>query len=158
MVRVRSRLLVDVDDSEDNMYTCVGQSGPKTVYATSTIYSSGTPFLNQHNISNILSLNRNTDPRKPRIVYYYSVIFEEMGSNIVLPCKAAGRPHPDIYWLDSNENVIDGRDPRIRVLPTGELMISYLRWSDMGTFTCVAQNALAKDSASTFVYPVLVSI
>lgn len=159
---MRSRLIIDVDAAAEKSYTCVGQSGTKHAYATTTVYSSSGPTggrMNARNITDLMAINhRNTGPKKPRIVLYYSVIFEEIGTNVVLPCKAAGRPHPDIYWLDTNENIVNGQDPRIRMLPTGELLISYLRWSDMGTFTCVAQNALAKDAAATFVYPVLVSV
>lgn len=147
----------------EKSYTCVGQSGTKTAYATTTVYSSGGSTkigrFNQHNITDLMTINhRINSPKKPRIVLYYSVIFEEIGSNVMLPCKAAGRPRPDVYWLDTNENIINGQDPRIRMLPTGELLITYLRWTDMGTFTCVAHNALAKDAVATFVYPVLVSI
>lgn len=163
LVRIRSRLIIDVDVAAEKSYTCVGQSGTKTAYATTTVYSIGNSIkggrFNQHNITDLMAINhRINSPKKPRIVLYYSVIFEEIGSNVVLPCKAAGRPHPNIYWLDTNEKVINGQDPRIRMAPTGELFITHLRWTDMGTFTCVAHNALAKDAVATFVYPVLVSI
>lgn len=32
-------------------------------------------------------------------------------------------------------------------------MISAVRWSDMGHFTCVAESPLGRDSVTTFLYP-----
>lgn len=105
LVRIRSRLIIDIDGATEKSYTCVGQSGTKTAYATTTVYSNGPSKnvgrINPHNITDLIAINHRINaPKKPRIVLYYSVIFEEIGSNVVLPCKAAGRPHPDIYWLD----------------------------------------------------------
>lgn len=41
----------------------------------------------------------------------------------------------------------------LQTLPTGELLISDLKWNDMGTYTCVAKNGIAKDTIQTFIYP-----
>lgn len=35
----------------------------------------------------------------------------------------------------------------------GDLVISKLRWSDMGGYTCVAQSPLDRDMEKTFLYP-----
>lgn len=45
-----------------------------------------------------------------------------------------------------------------QVLRSGELIISSLRWSDMGEFTCYATNVFGSQLAKTFVYPARVSI
>lgn len=97
-------------------------------------------------------------PKAPKIVNYYLVFFELIGSDIVVPCKAIGRPRPEVFWFDDDDNLINGQDPRFSVLNNGDLVITGLRWSDMGTYTCVAKNHVGKDNATSFIYPVLVSI
>ena len=141
----------------ERSFTCVGRSTSEIVHATTTIYSTpATP----HNITELLAFNNNLldGPKKARIVLYYSSILKSMGTNIMLPCNVAGRPRPEIYWLDPNNRIIGNDDPRLTVLPSGTLSINDLKWVDMGSYTCIARNALAKDSIATFVYPVLVSI
>uniref|UniRef100_A0A1L8DPD5 Putative conserved secreted protein n=1 Tax=Nyssomyia neivai TaxID=330878 RepID=A0A1L8DPD5_9DIPT len=158
LVRVRSRLVLEHAAPTERTYTCVGRSGSKTAFATTTVVASSHHGRQKHNItSDILStlLSPGGGAQKPRIVLFYTVILELMGSDVVLPCNTIGRPRPDIYWLDVNDNLISGQEPRYRVLPTGELVITNLKWSDMGGFTCVARNALAKDTITTFVYPIL---
>lgn len=39
-------------------------------------------------------------------------------------------------------------------MPSGDLLVKDLSWSDMGEFTCTAKNAFGKDVADTFVYPI----
>ncbi|GAB0086641.1 Neural/ectodermal development factor IMP-L2 [Sergentomyia squamirostris] len=158
LARVRSRLVLEHAAPTERTYTCVGRSGGQTAFATTTVVASAHHVRPKHNFtSDIINtlLNPGGGPQKPRIVLYYTVMLELMGSDIVLPCNTIGRPRPEIYWLDTNDNLISGQEPRYRVLPTGELIITNLKWSDMGGFTCVARNALAKDTITTFVYPVL---
>lgn len=133
LVRVRSRLIIEHSSSSERTYTCVGRAGSKTAYESTTVYSA--PGHKSHNITEFLSLN--SGAKKARIVMYYSVLFDTIGRNVILPCKAAGRPNPEIYWLDQDDNIISGRDHRLRVHPSGSLYISSLRWSDMGTYTCI---------------------
>jgi len=151
LVRVRSRLIIDRMSLTERTFTCVGHSGSKTTFATTTVYPAPS---NSHNITDLLSRNSLSGPRKTRIVLFYSVIFETIGRNVLLPCKAAGLPHPEIYWLDPEENIVNEQSGRYKVLSTGELLITSLRWSDMGTYTCIARNPLAKDTATSFVYPI----
>lgn len=140
IVRVRSVLVLDHVPNETT-YTCIGRAGGKTIFSSSTVYS--TPGQSNGNI------------RKPKIVYGYTVLFDILGSNVLIPCKAIGRSRPEIYWTDNSNTVITGQDPRIKVLPTGELLISGLKWSDMGQYTCIARNSVGKDALQTFVYPVI---
>lgn len=133
LVRVRSRLIIEHSSSAERTFTCVGRAGSKTAYESTTVYSA--PGHKSHNITELLSLN--SGARKARIIMYYSVLFDTIGTNVILPCKAAGRPNPEMYWLDPDDNVISGRDHRLRVHPSGSLYISSLRWSDMGTYTCI---------------------
>lgn len=136
LVRIRSRLIIDHSSSSERTFTCVGRAGGKTAFESTTIYSA--PGHKSHNITELMSLNGGA--KKPRIVFYYSVLFDTIGTNIELPCKAAGRPNAEIFWLDPDDNVINGRDHRLRVHPSGSLHISSLRWSDMGAYTCIGRS------------------
>jgi len=80
-----------------------------------------------------------------------------MGSNIQLPCRVHARPRAEITWLNNeNKEIVQGH--RHRVLANGDLLISEIKWEDMGNYKCIARNVVGKDTADTFVYPVLVSI
>ncbi|KAG8235704.1 hypothetical protein J437_LFUL016322 [Ladona fulva] len=87
---------------------------------------------------------------------WWPVVMQVMGKGIVLSCTAGGQPQPRVSWLDSsNKPISSGNsiDTRRRVLPTGELYISDLRWEDMGGYTCIVRNSLGKSSETTFLYP-----
>lgn len=151
--RAISRLIIDRSVVLERTFSCVGRSGRKTAVESTTIYP------NENSSSDLLGLNAGIGsssaggPKKVRILSYYSTIFASIGKSIVLPCKAAGRPHPEIFWLDPEQTMIGTQNPRQKILPNGDLLISPLRWSDMGSWTCVARNPISKDTAETFVYP-----
>lgn len=150
--RAISRIIIDRAIVTERTFTCVGRSGSKTAFESTTVY----PADNTNNITEMLSNGSGTQsngPKKVRILSFYTTLFASIGKSVVLPCKTAGRPHPEIYWLDSEQNVIGAQSPRHKVLPNGDLLIAPLRWSDMGTYTCIARNPISKDSAETFVYP-----
>lgn len=73
--------------------------------------------MKPQNLTELLTLNNNiiSGPQQARVVLYYSVVMETIGSSIVLPCRAIGRPRPEIFWLDNNENIITNQDPRFKV-------------------------------------------
>ncbi|XP_077283499.1 ecdysone-inducible gene L2 isoform X2 [Arctopsyche grandis] len=157
MAKVRSRLIINnILPIEKNTYTCVAQVGSKTTYFTTTVFTSQ-GFPKAQNFTEYLMLNKEilTAPSKPRIVLYYSVIMENIGNTLIVPCKVVGNPRPDIYWIDNEESIIPLQHPRIKIMRTGELVIHGLRWSDMGGYTCVAKNPISKDTITTFVYPML---
>lgn len=150
--RAISRLIIDRSVISERSFTCVGRSGSKTAVESTTIFDN-------NNNSDLLALNAGitgsamSGPKKVRVLSFYTTIFAAIGKTIVLPCKAAGRPHPEIFWLDAEQNLIGTQNPRHKVLGNGDLLISPLRWSDMGTYTCIARNPISKDTAETFVYP-----
>lgn len=43
----------------------------------------------------------------------------------------------------------------LQLLDSGDLLISDVNWSDMGGFKCVAESPLGRDTATTFLYPML---
>lgn len=53
-------------------------------------------------------------PLEPRIVVTYAMYVDNIGNNIVLPCRVKGHPKPRVLWVDSKgENV--KKDPRMKV-------------------------------------------
>lgn len=153
--RAISRIIIDRSLVSERTFTCVGRAGSKTAYESTTAYSS--EVTNNINVDmlngGIVGTTQSSGPKRVRVLSFYTTLFASIGKTIVLPCKAAGRPHPEIYWLDTEQNMIGAQNARQKVLPNGDLLISPLRWSDMGTYTCIARNAISKDSAETFVYP-----
>lgn len=152
--RAISRLIIERSVVSEKEFTCVGRSGAKSEYVSTKVLPN-----DNNNITDMLSLNGGITssathgPKKVRILSFYTTVFASIGKTILLPCKAAGRPHPEIYWLDAEQNVISAQNSRQKVLQNGDLLISPLRWSDMGTYTCIARNPISKDTAETFVYP-----
>lgn len=93
---------------------------------------------------------------KPTITLHSPMRFALIGSTVVLPCRATGKLRPYTYWLDNNAAVIhSSSNPRYKILRNGDLVIDPLEWTDMGSFTCYAKSDYKKDSATTFLYPML---
>ncbi|XP_075987630.1 neural/ectodermal development factor IMP-L2-like isoform X2 [Anticarsia gemmatalis] len=143
LARVVSTLLVSRTVDQD-VYTCLVTSGSKTMRATTVVVNTDG--------STELSERAKLYPLKPRILVTYEMFVDTIGNSIVLPCRAKGHPRPHITWKDS-KGVTIKKDPRMKVLRSGELVISPLRWSDMGEFTCYATNVFGSQLAKTFVYP-----
>lgn len=169
--RVRARLFLDhIHSVGDHRFTCIGQVGGQVVHATTTVKTSSSEIfpanVNVHHRGGIPAmelLNRYgmgtaPGPVIPRISLWYNVLLEKIGNPVILPCEAYGQPHPQVYWLDNNNNMVGKHDPRFKTLPNGSLLITNLKWDDMGEFHCVAKNDLGKDTKGTFVYPMLVSV
>lgn len=167
VARVVSRLVIDRSSrASQTTYTCIGRSAGQLAMASTVVYHIDATGSRLGNFSDLMLLRPvgagATSPthsfmnlKNARITLHYKTLFENMGSTVVLPCKAVGRPVPEITWLNEDGSVVGSlQDPRLRTLPTGELIITGLRWTDMGTYTCVAKNAISKDEAETFIYPV----
>ncbi|CRK99358.1 CLUMA_CG012565, isoform B [Clunio marinus] len=125
-------------------FTCVGKSGAKVVKASTTVH-----FSHESKQPDIISALVGSE--KIKIYEFYENLFEYIGSNVVLPCKATTKA--EIYWINDDGKLITGQEPRLKVLETGELLITNLRFGDMGTYICLAKNNVSKDVASTFLYP-----
>ncbi|XP_075987641.1 neural/ectodermal development factor IMP-L2-like [Anticarsia gemmatalis] len=146
-----SQLIVNSAVSGD-VFTCVATSGGKQDSASTTVYTA--EGNDEENLLTLQKLFRL--PAKPMITTYFSDVFQNIGTDIILPCRVDSFTKAQIFWQDRNENVIYGNS-RMRVLPSGDLLLTSLRWSDMGNFTCIAKNMYGKDVITTFVYPVKVA-
>lgn len=156
MARVVSRLVLDHSSrAAESTYTCIGRSGGQIAIASTTVFHVDAPRSNFTDVLKPSAHHLFLHLKPTRVTLHYRALFEYMGSTVILPCKAVGRPLPDITWKNEEGNVISSmQDPRFRTLPTGELIINDLRWADMGSYTCVAKNAISKDEAETFLYPI----
>ncbi|CAH4029205.1 neural/ectodermal development factor IMP-L2-like [Pieris brassicae] len=141
--RVRSTLLVTRNDAPSE-YSCLILSGSKTARASTVVYSS--------EINTDLTERSKLVPLSPKILVSYKMFVDIIGSNIVLPCRVKGHPRPIVTWTDNNGESVK-KNPGMKVLRSGELVISQLRWKDMGEFTCRAKNLFGSAEAKTFVYP-----
>lgn len=178
MAKTKSRLVINsAIPIHEGTFTCLAESGSQIATAKTKLYllRNGNP---ERNFTQLLAGEILASRSPARIVLFNTIYLDNIGkinwrtivfwikckmfwfsgSDIVLPCKAVGNPTPDIIWLDPSERVISSaNDGRLSILGDGELRIRSIRWDDMGVYTCVARNAVAQDSISTFVYPMLVS-
>lgn len=156
--KTRSRLIIDcVLPQHEGLYSCLATAGTETLLTTPTMVMVTGDTIN--NLTAMLtacsgSNNPLTAKRDARIVQWSPIFMELEGNDVVLPCRAEGNPRPVTYWMDSSNEVVRDDTPRYKVLPSGDLMIYKIRWSDMGGLTCVATNNHARDTTSTFLYPV----
>ena len=70
---------------------------------------------------------------------------------VMIPCHAVGTPEPVVRWFIRNyhtDNVAITTDHRARVHYTsnGTLVLSPVRLSDQKVYTCVAENAVGRNS------------
>ena len=178
LASTRARLIIDcVDGDAEAIYTCVAESLTEKIIASTFVHVEGKlirPLFHQQFISfhtdlklllgedpyneTVCSLKHETD-LLPATIYMSSGTYIDMeGKDAVLLCRATGNPAPTVSWYDNEEKLItSGRE--FQVLPTGDLKIHNLSWiSHMGLFKCQAENQFGQAEASTFVYPVVVSL
>ncbi|KAL0810282.1 hypothetical protein ABMA28_010442 [Loxostege sticticalis] len=147
LARLTSKVVVTAAANGDE-YTCVGTAGLKQQMATTTVFT--VEDEDEPNLFTLEALFRK--PTKPVITEYYNEIFQDIGSSAVLPCRYHSVGKAQVFWLDSRDELVYGNS-RIRVLPTGDLLLTNIRWEDMGNYTCTVKNKYGKDSVATFLYP-----
>ncbi|KOB79174.1 Insulin-related peptide binding protein [Operophtera brumata] len=133
LAQLTSKLIISGATPGEDEYSCVAEAA-------------------EDDEEDLLALQKVFLPTKPIITYNYDELFQELGSVAVLPCRVHSLATAQVMWQDKNERPIHAHS-RMRILPSGDLLISSLRWSDMGNFTCIAKNLYGKDSVNTFVYP-----
>lgn len=94
----------------------------------------------------------------PTITLYSPTLVANIGATVVLPCRASGKPTPEITWMDNfNVPLSLSTNLRHRLLDSGDLLIEELLWEDMGGYTCQAKSGHRQQTVSTFLYPLRVS-
>lgn len=156
MAKIKSKLIIaPVLSVHEDTYTCLAESGSQVVTTKTRLYVTrgGAP---ERNFTQLLTEEILGARQPARIILHNSIFMDNIGNDIILPCRAVGNPRPSIIWLDPSEQVLgSGSDPRITVHNDGELRIRNIRWADMGPYTCVARNSQAQDTVTTFLYPML---
>ncbi|KAL4707561.1 hypothetical protein ACJJTC_000313 [Scirpophaga incertulas] len=147
LARLTSKMIVSSAANGD-VYTCVATSGVKQQMASTTVVT--VAGNDEESLFGLEALFRK--PSKPIITEYYNEVFQEIGTSILLPCKHFSTSPSQVYWFDGDEKPVFG-NPRMRILPTGDLLIPSLHWDDMGNYSCTVKNAYGKDTVETFLYP-----
>lgn len=151
IAKVQSTHIIDHMLSEARTYTCVGHTGAKTIYASTIVYTH--PGYKDAGHAREKTL---MGPFRPRITYHERMHLELVNSNVVLPCKVHARPKAEVLWTDDEGNPVEDNQ-RFKLLPNGDLLITKIRWEDMGSYNCIARNTFGTDKADVFLYPVQVS-
>nr|AAF61949.1 insulin-related peptide binding protein [Spodoptera frugiperda] len=143
--------LVVRSSANGDVYTCVATSALNQKTASTTVFT-----VDGNDEENLLILEKLFRmPTKPVITTFYTNILQDIGSEVILPCRVDSNSESQVVWYKNNEQELIPLfdNSRMRVLPSGDLVISPLLWSDMGNYSCVAKNAYGKDTVDTFVYP-----
>lgn len=117
MTTVKARLIIEHQIRSESTFTCVANSGGKTVYASTIIQKAPRYLTKQQNFTDLHVTKANLfgSLKAVRIINFYKSVLTLMGSNLILPCKTIGRPLADITWLDIDGNVITGKETRFKV-------------------------------------------
>ena len=67
------------------------------------------------------------------------------GENVVMVCRATGRPTPYLTWMFNDVQIISNSR---HVISGDQLEIRQFRSSDQGSYSCIANNRLGVDERS----------
>ncbi|XP_055378822.1 neural/ectodermal development factor IMP-L2-like [Condylostylus longicornis] len=152
IVKIRSVLVIEHLKQKET-FSCIATSlhTGKQIITKTTILPRPPADSNDINIK-----KRNL--RSPKIIQNYSLFMGTIGSSMMLPCQTSHpnhRPAVKKFWIDFNNNIVNENNSRFTVTHNGDLIITDLQWKDMGLYKCIVENSHGRDSANTFVYPVL---
>ncbi|KAL9873744.1 sidekick cell adhesion molecule isoform 5-T5 [Glossina fuscipes fuscipes] len=71
------------------------------------------------------------------------------GKDATITCRAVGAPNPNITWI-YNETQLVEISSRVQILDSGDLLISNVRESDAGLYTCVRSNEAGTVNGEAF--------
>lgn len=132
MIKFTSSLnLIDLEDGDQGVYQCIGTNNHGSVSsqkAQITIFT------------------------KPTFLRTPSDITARVGSNARLECSADAAPSPEISWTKNGGSFPAASERRIHVLQNGKtFVITDVKVSDMGTYSCHARNDAGSISANASV-------
>lgn len=132
MATVVARLIIKphhIKPGTSRTFTCVGRSGAKIVKSSSEFFfffklrkkitkflifppatvhfthETKHPRLNENGVFEAL-----VGAEKTHIYNFFESIFEPIGSNVIMPCKATAKAN--IYWLNDDGVRISGKEKR----------------------------------------------
>lgn len=71
------------------------------------------------------------------------------GKDVVLPCRVAGAPTPNVTWLYYDMQTVEQTN-RFQYLELGDLLITSVRVEDAGKYTCIRSNEAGRVEASAY--------
>ncbi|XP_003398836.1 neural/ectodermal development factor IMP-L2 isoform X2 [Bombus terrestris] len=145
VARINSKLVIECVTPDDaGLIYCASVSAREVKISTPTVLL----VNNEGGTSNCSSES------DPVITLYSPTLVATIGATVVLPCRASGKPTPQITWVDNyNIPLSLSTNLRHRVLDNGDLIIEELLWEDMGGYTCQAKSENRQQVISTFLYP-----
>ncbi|XP_077103527.1 neuregulin 2b isoform X1 [Siphateles boraxobius] len=74
------------------------------------------------------------------------------GKKLTLKCEAVGNPSPSFNWYKDGNQLRKRKDVKIKSnKKNSKLHISRVRQEDSGNYTCVAENSLGRENATSYV-------
>ncbi|XP_056106164.1 neuregulin 2b isoform X2 [Rhinichthys klamathensis goyatoka] len=74
------------------------------------------------------------------------------GKKLTLKCEAVGNPSPSFNWYKDGSQLRKRKDVKIKSnKKNSKLHISRVRQEDSGNYTCVAENSLGRENATSYV-------
>uniref|UniRef100_A0A3Q2PMZ5 Neuregulin 2b n=1 Tax=Fundulus heteroclitus TaxID=8078 RepID=A0A3Q2PMZ5_FUNHE len=74
------------------------------------------------------------------------------GEKMYLKCEASGNPSPSFRWYKDGHELQKGRDLKIKTnKKNSKVQIGRVRVEDSGNYTCVAENSLGQENATTII-------
>uniref|UniRef100_A0A672FI82 Neuregulin 2b n=1 Tax=Salarias fasciatus TaxID=181472 RepID=A0A672FI82_SALFA len=75
-----------------------------------------------------------------------------VGDKLYLKCEASGNPSPSFRWYKDGHELQKGRDLKIKTnKKNSKVQISRVRVEDSGNYTCVAENSLGQENATSII-------
>lgn len=145
VARINSKLVIDCATPGDTgLIYCASVSAREVKISTPTLL-----LVNDEDGKGNCS-----SESEPTITLFSPTLMANIGSTVVLPCRATGKPTPQITWKDNfGLPVRTSNNLRQNVLDSGNLLIEKLSWEDMGDYTCEVKSGNLQQSVSTFLYP-----
>ncbi|KAK1135628.1 hypothetical protein K0M31_000216 [Melipona bicolor] len=145
VARINSKLVIECVTPDDaGLIYCASVSAREVKISTPTVL-----LVNHEG-----STGNCSSESDPIITLYAPTLIANIGTTVILPCRASGKPTPQITWLDNyNLPVSASTNLRHRVLDSGDLLIEELVWEDMGGYMCQVKSKNQQQVVSTFLYP-----
>ncbi|CAP34708.2 Protein CBR-ZIG-3 [Caenorhabditis briggsae] len=125
--------------NDTGVYKCIGYNGHKRIESTAVVEIEGTDAKCPSNKHTAPMITLQTESR-----------FEMSGNAATLVCRANKKA---TWSWTFDGDAIYFEEGRHEILPTGDLLIRNISWSDMGDYFCTAKNKYGVAEGETFLYP-----
>jgi hypothetical protein len=138
----KSKLVLPCIDAPDaGLYECIVNNGQNKMSVKTQV--------NVDSFSGGVKCSRGRGP--PSISQWMGTAMQVMGTDARLICSADSAT--SLEWRGPDGQDLSEEEGKYEILPTGDLIVYDLSFTDMGVYSCVAENGYGKDMATTFLYP-----